>query len=520
MNDAVTVSLSRDELLYAIRHDCVAILAFYLGDELTLDVPEFHEQIWDEFLVMLDQVNQPDFLIGHLQKLFCVPREHAKSTLSKVAVILFMRYSPLAFTVYVSNTKGVALNAIKDIVAWLESPQEAMLYGSPTVEKANESEGTYILHIHIPGRDKRKRIILRALGSEQQVRGMLVDNKRPELIIIDDCEDLSTASTEATQARLDEWLLGSLLKASARRSVRIILGNMIRKTTLIARLSKEPDWNPTVFGCIVRDKDTGALKPLWEGRHTVHGLIKEYLAYRRLGRGHVWIHEMMNLTAEEVFNADFSNVVQIPKPNPDQISAGCIVLDPAFGELAFNDESALTVHVMLEDKNTLGGGIPHVVDSRHGRWNEEKVLDQFIELSYYWGITTWVIESVAAQRLLIPYFKMALKLREIPSEVFTILPITGGKDAKASRIMAFQRAVGSTAYGIAESETELLQKLMEYDPTSKEHDDLIDSAAYGTVVWAHHGEVITASGVQNVAMALSGGASESMNIHQLDVCPM
>lgn len=517
---SIMVSLDRSELLAAIERDCVTFLSFYLGDQLTLDVPEFHIEIWDEFLDLLQKARNPRFIVGQLKKLFCVPRGHAKSTLSKLAVILFMRYSPFSFTVYASNTRPIAIAAIKDIKSWLESPQEVALYGAPLVEKANESDALWIMHIFVPGFSQRKRIILKALGADSQVRGTLVDSRRPELVVVDDCEDLSTASSETTQARLDEWLLGSLLKAVAKKSIVIMLGNMIRKTTLIARLSVNKGWNPTVFGAIVRDRATKQLKPLWDGLYTLESLIEEYMEYRRLGRGHVWIHEMMNLTAEEVFGTDMQKAILIPRPNPDQIASGCIVLDPAFGQNNWNDESALTVHVQLRDKDAYGYGMPHVVESRVRRMTEEEILTELIELSLYWGISTWCIEAVAAQRLFIPFFRLAMRIRELNPDQIAIVPITGGKESKPSRIKAFRNSVAAGAYGIADGMDTMFQKLLEYDPTSTEHDDELDSGALGMVAWDLYGKMIEANGITNVAMALMAQPTEGAGLSQLEVSPM
>lgn len=519
MSTQVNIQISREDLLRAIRHDCVTFLAFYLEDELTLEVPDFHIEIWEELLSYLDKINSPEFMIGVLYKLFCVPREHAKSTLSKLAVILFMRYSPLSFTLYASNTRGVSMAAVKDIVSWLTSTQDSKLYGPTIQEKGSQAEGLWILTIQTPNFGA-KRIILKAIGADAQVRGTLIDNKRPELIIIDDCEDLSTASSAQTQKRLDSWLLGSLLKSAARRALVIMLGNMISDKTILARLAKEKSWNPTVFGSIVRDKETMKLKPLWPGRHTLESLIEEYKFYRRNGNGHVWAHEMMNLTAESVFGTDFSKAVQIPMPSPDQIIGGCLVLDPAFGLKGFNDESAITVHALLRSEYEVGKGIPHIIDSWHGRVGEEQLLDELIRLSIYWGLNTWVIEATAAQRLLIPYFTTALKIRQMNPEAFLMLPITGGKDAKSSRIKAFKDSVGSGNYGVVEEQTELFNQLLEYNPMlPPEHDDLPDSASFGSILWVLYGNLVESNGRSQVAMLAYQQGNESGGLSEFEMSP-
>lgn len=306
----------------------------------------------------------------------------------------------------------------------------------------------------------------------------------------------------------------------AKCSVIIMLGNMIRETTLISRLSKDPEWNPTVFGSIVRDKYTHELKPLWEGRHTVESLIKEYKTYRRLGRGHVWAHEMMNLTSESVFGIELDKAVLIPQPNPDQLATGFLVLDPAFGLNVYNDESAITVHVRLLEPKMYGFGVPHVVETWRGRCGEEQLLDELIRLSLYWGISTWCIESISAQRLFIPFFRTALLLRQMNPDAILMLPITGGKEAKSSRILAFRNSVTAGSYGVSEACGDLIEKLLSYDPTAKEHDDLVDSAALGLVAWDLQGSLIEARGITQVAMSLMGVESTDRGMSEIEFAPM
>lgn len=507
MVDSVDVQIDIAELKEMMRYDCVTFLNFYLEDEITLEIPEVHEEIWDEMVKLVRTVNLPTFT-GHLQKLFCVPRGHAKSTITKLAVILFLRYSYMKFALYVSLTSGIAINAVKDIVQWLTSDKERLVYGPVQVHQANESKQIWTLTISTPDFGQ-KYVILKALGADQQVRGLLIDNQRPEIVVLDDCEDNDTAATPASQQKLDTWVTGNLLKATARRSVRIMLGNMIKSTTLLARLSKNPEWNPTVYGAIVRDKATGKLKPLWEGLYTLEGLLKEYRDYRALGVGHVWVYEMMNMTADSIFKTSMDDAVRGPRPMPDEVTQGIITLDPAFGEKAWHDESALTVHVKIE-----GRVIPYIVESRHGRWKEEEILDNLIQMSYYWNLSTWGIESVAAQKLLIPLFKALLKIRQIPDDVFTMIPLPSGGVAKSTRILSLCNAIGGGSYGIVDEEQELVDLLGTYDPESKMVDDRCDSAAYGPIAWAQAGNMIRDSGSIKQLFELMQSGVSTKNISQ------
>jgi hypothetical protein len=492
----------KEQLLAAIQRDCDLFLSVYIPEQLTLEVPEFHRELWYEFLDLLDRINDPMMLTGRLHKLLGVPREHAKTTIVKLAVILFMRYSRLSFTAYISNTFPGALNAIKDIKQWLLSENEQALYGPiderKHVEKSSESEGLFILTIAIPGRLTRKRIILKCFGVQTHLRGIVMDSKRPDLMIFDDVESQESTGTTTQQAKMDAWCFGTAIKAMSKLGVCIFIGNMLTDTSLLARLSKEKDWNPTVFGAIIRNA-AGELVPLWPERWTLEALLQEYASYRRLGLGHVWEAEMMNLTSKDTLGESLTNCPRPVRPMPEEIEAGFICLDPAFGEKAWNDESALTVHVRMQ-----GANIPIVVETWKDRVSEEKLLDEFIRLSYYWGITTWVIEAQAAQKLLIPLFRALLIQRGLTPDLFLMIPILAGKESKASRIVAFRSACAHGSYGIVESEQDLVEKLEEYAADAKVHDDLCDSAAYGTIVWSLHNTLIQGQGRQDVAGVLMG----------------
>lgn len=481
------VAIDRVQLIEAMRTDCVTSLAFYLQDDLTLEVPDLHKEIWAEMVEMVRKVNLDEW-VDHMQKLFCVPRGFAKTTVVKVAVTLFMRYSRLSFTLYTSLTTIMARNACRDIFKWFTGDNDQILHGKCDVEKANETEGLWILHIWTPDFG-RKRIILKALGADQQVRGTNIENRRPDLIVLDDVEDNNTARTAESQAQLDVWLMGNLLKASARRSVRIIVGNMINNRTMLYRFSKDPNWNPTIFGAIVRDKVTGALKSLWEEFFPLTKLLAELKDYRSKGVGHVWIYEMMNMTADTVFKTELSQAIRLPRPMPEQVTAGFITVDPAFGQKGWNDESALVVHVKIE-----GHVIPHAVESRKGRWTEDAMLDNLIEMSQYWNLCCWGIESVAAQKLLIPLFTLMLADRQWPKDLIQMIPLPSGNTAKSSRILAAAKSVGSGSYGIVEEEEELFLQLEGYDPASGTHEDLPDSFAYGIIGWHLEGKTIEANG--------------------------
>lgn len=511
MTEPEQTQLSKAELLIAIRTECIIFFSFYLAEDLTLEVPEFHEAIWNEILLMIETVNRPGLIVG-LHKLFAVPREHAKSTISKLAVILLLQYTPLSFVLYASKTVGHAKQAVLDILRWLNSPQQRELHSAYVTEKASETDGLWIIHMPIRtsvGAAPRLKIcIFKALGAEMQIRGLLIYNKRPEIIVADDIEDLDNTTIDL-QPKLDRWFFGSFLKSFAKTYIIIFIGNMIRETTILARLSKDPTWNPTVYGALVRDTESGELKALWQGRHTVDSLLAEYRMFRRNGQGATWEAEMMNLTQEAVFRQDMKGIIYVPMPSPEEIIGGAIVLDPAFGENRWNDDSAFTVHVKIKNRP-----IPAVVESRVGKFTELQLFDIFLELSYRWGLTTWVMEGNAAQKLLIPYFKLLFSERKMNQNLFILLPITNGINTKASKILAFRTAVKGGSYALGEDQVELADKLGDYTPNTKQHDDWCDSASYGLLLWEWYATTIDSQGTKQIAMLAYGDGSDLNDEYQ------
>lgn len=479
--------------------------AFFLQDQLTLEIPKFHESIWQELRYLRSKLHEPDSRL--IQKVFTVPRDHNKTTLIKLFCVDSLRFdSAISFVLYCSATFSSAANACRDIVKWLLSDEENAMWGKGQEIKKNETEGLWILRIQAAD-GKMKEIIIKAVGVDKQVRGLNVYSKRPELIVADDIEDLNTADGDRQQRKLDEWFFGTLLKASAMRALVIVIGNIIRNSTLLARICQDTAWNPTNFGAIVKDEE-GNLQPLWPHKHTLEGLMNEYRSYRKLGLGHIWESEMMNLSRDISLAEAIPQSCVVPDPHPEQVTCGFIVIDPAFGISAANDETAITVHAQISNSQ-----IPVMIDSVKGRWKERQTFEQILDLVYAWGLTTIVIEAVAAQRLLIPLFKAFMMEQQISEDALLFLPITGQREAnaKAARINAFRNACITGNYAIAEGQFEFKLNLEEWSAESNKHDDLPDSASFGPLIWEKMGSRIETIGrrVGVIGALLGRGAGMS-----------
>lgn len=461
--ETLDVHADRGDVIRRLRDDWEFFIEFFLADQLDLPVPQFHVEIG----TMMDNDEQERILLA-------IPRDHAKTTLSKLNVVKKFLFSRRRFCVYLSNTNAIAKGACKDIIEYFKHPNFVAVFGKVTVLKESETESLWIFELPLPS-GGRKRCILRAIGQGQQMRGINIDNQRPDLAVVDDVEDNENTDSKLLQEKLDKWIFGPFLKALARKKQIIWLGNMLQKTSLLSRLSRNPKWNPVVYGCLVKNPATGALRPLWPGKWTVEALQEDFVEYKNLGLVETWMCEMMNMPGhgENGFTQDQINYR--PMPTPDGIRAAWITIDPAFGKNSWNDESAVAVHVLTDDDT------PITVQCLHGKWDERELFTAILGLAQYWNAWTWGIENIAGQRLFIPLFNIYLAEQQITHA--QIIPLVTGQEAKISRIRAWVNLMANQEWGITDGDIDITNQILGYNFKLKEQeDDIIDACAYGPLM--------------------------------------
>jgi hypothetical protein len=471
----VDVDLQQVRLL--LKTDAEFFIEFFLAEQLDMPVPEFHKEIWTK---LTDQEKE--------RVLLAIPRDHAKTTLAKLIVVWYWLFTSHRFAVYLSNTAPIAKGACRDIMAFLQTPNYIEVFGRIRMVKSSENEGLWLFDLPMPN-GQSKRCALRAVGQGQQMRGINIDNQRPDIAVVDDVEDNENTESELQQKKLDRWMFGPFLKALARKKKILWLGNMLTKTSLLARLSRNPKWNPVVFGCLVKDAVTGALQPLWPGKWSVIALKEDFKEYRDLGLVESWMCEMMNMPGhgENGFTAEQINY--LPIPTPDDCMAAWITVDPAFGIKAHNDESAIAVHVIPRD-----GSLPRTVSVVHGHFDDVRLFQEVYDLAIYWNAWIWGVEAVAAQRVLISLWNVFLAQRLMSGRV-EILPIMSGRgDPKSGRIRAFVALMANNEWGIPEGDVDITTQILNYDMRIKDQeDDIIDACAYGPSMHEMYSHLILAA---------------------------
>lgn len=473
-----------------LHHDREFLIEFFIPDQLKWPVPPIHCEIMDWLL---------DTTAVYL--VIAVPRDHAKTTLAKVAVCWYLLFTPYRFPVYVSNTFSIARNACKDILKYLQSPNFVSVFGHIELEKESETEGLWIFILPLPNK-RTKRCILKAQGAGQQIRGLNIDDVRPDISVVDDLEDKENIATPLLLEKLIDWFMGTFRKALAENHKLVYIGNMHSKNCLLERLTKSSRWKSIVYGCLVKTKE--GIKPLWADRWPQELLIEDFKEYEELGRANIWMAEMMNKPVTSVNGFRFEQLHFAAPVAVDDCLATFIAVDPAFGKNEQNDNSAITVHAVFHDR------CPQVVEHVEEKMSEAEMYEHVKRLAYKWNAWTVGIESVAAQKVLVTLFSLYAANDLITS--FEFVPVSAGRASKLGRISAFVSAQEHKSYAITRGDIIMVDQILNIDRTKLDNDDdLVDSASYGPIMIERYLPIITA-GVHGENLAAQSTAQRQSEI--------
>lgn len=440
---------------------------FFLSDELTVPIPDFH---LDEFQRMVAP-KIPRYCAA-------IPRGHAKTTLAKLACVYLILFSRYSFFVYLSASHGIAAPACRDIIAFIESENFRAVFGPVEYRIRREAEGYF--EFRIPSIDKN--VILRAQGAGQQVRGLNIGNRRPDCAFIDDFEDVETTASPTSFQHLVRWLYGTFFKALNQFGAKIVqIGNMVAQDCILRRHIESPAWASTLYGALL---DTG--KPLWPDLWPIDALIADFKEYQAMGLTDVWFREMMNVPiAPDGGLIRTDEITFRPPVVPGQPLHTFVTLDPAISKKRWGHRMCAVAHGYVYNEEN-GMGWWQILEYIHGRGiNPVLLWPSLASLMIRWRARLCAIESIAYQDSL----RYVLEDYARNEGLFTLefVPISVPNASKTMRLAAWAGELKADKtnlrppiYSLTRGDWGMMQQLISYDPQSERNDDdLIDAAAYG-----------------------------------------
>jgi hypothetical protein len=464
-----SVNVDIDDLVHLLQYDHEAFILLLLQDQEGIEkgVPDFHN--WT-----MGYMCNPDYD----KTCFAIPRDHAKTTLAKIAAIKLFIYSPFRFLVYLSNTSTISIQATRDIINFICAQHVMRIFGEPIFTQREEAKGNYMFSW------RGRKYIIRSLGAGQQVRGMNVDNQRPDLAIIDDLESAEEDVTNKLgYKKLKTWLYGTFMKSLDRRRNKVIqIGNLVSNESILWDHLHSKEWKSIRLAAITNDN-----KPLWPARWTVEQLRIELLSYIKQGQMYVWLSEMMNMPMTSTNQLlDVEQLVMTSKVYPDSegIKLRCITVDPAISEnMAHANAAVIMCHTFngvywqLADTNSLYGATPY------------ELYDAIMDMAIRWKTRAIGIEDVGYQRALIHVAEHENAIRGYRG--FKFLPLKAGKASKTTRILTWLGMIRRGLYRFTIDDYAIFEQINKYDVTSDANiDDEIDCGAYIIYMITHYLTII------------------------------
>lgn len=235
----------------------------YLYDYIKFKTAPFHTEI---FRILQSDKNKLAVITAF--------RGSAKSTIITTAYVLWsiLGMQQKKFILICSQTEAKARQHLNNIKYQLLNNELLKKDLGPFEEERNNLGNATALII------KRMNVKIMICSIEQSIRGMTHNEHRPDLIILDDIEDMNSVKTKEGRNKTFDWLTGDIIPAGTRKTRIVVLGNLLHEDSVLKRLEKKiVNGEMKRMNGIYREypivDEKG--KPLWTGKYPTLESIEE-----------------------------------------------------------------------------------------------------------------------------------------------------------------------------------------------------------------------------------------------------
>lgn len=418
------------------------------------------------------------------------PRGHAKSTaITHCYTLASVLFRDREFVLLVSDTYGQAVMFLQDIRSELADNELIHeLFGRPTFAKDTESD----IIVHMPDGHKFR---IMAVGSEQKVRGIKWEHKRPDLIVGDDLENDEIVMNPERRDKFRNWIYKALLPCrSAHGIVRVIgtilhmdsfLENCMPKTWMkqdyhddgikVWATRTSAGWRAVKYRAHPRLGDHS--KILWPDRWPREKLLAEYTKYVEAGHPEGYAQEYLNNPIDET-RAFFrrSELAEMPKETLDDVKLrkkpllyymGC---DLAISQEQRSDYSAFVVGGVDEE------GLIYIIDVVRQRMDTKEIVDTILDLADRYQVEAIAIEEGVIKKSVGPFLFSEMANRGVSYYVVPGLVPSTDKPTRARGIQGRIRQ-GKVYFNKAEEWWPAFEDELISFPRAV-HDDQVDALAW------------------------------------------
>jgi len=345
---------------------------------------------------------------------------------------------------------------------------------------------------------------IRALGSGMKIRGRKFGKHRPDLVILDDIENLREVQSETSRSHLRHWLWNSVMKAGWEDTKLLALGNYLHWDCLLIHLVENPMFTSHVHQAIPSWPERMDLWDEWRGiivnledadkEKTARAFYEENKEEMLKGAVSAWpeawpIYDLMVIRVSEgeaSFNTELQNSPRdptkalfktygkfrrewrgqqewlVPLSGRAAVRLGdCAIFgftDPSLGKTTSADYSAIIILAKSPTRQQF------VLEADIKRRPPHQIIKDQMEWARQYPITRWGIESNQFQAM----FAADSAWRSMEEDVY--LPVTPVHQMrnKQARIQSLQPDFENRYILLPEHGLPLLKKQLEEFPDGKD----------------------------------------------------
>lgn len=437
-------------------------------DEAT-EIPAFHREMWD--MCCSDFANVA----------IAAPRNHAKSTSITLAYTLAsILFKTADYVIILSNSESIATNFVGDLRnELLDNERIHQLFGKVVALKDTATD------VIVQFEDGRK-VRFVPKGAGQSMRGLKWDNKRPDLIIVDDLEDDEAVLNKDRRAKLKQWFYATVMPLRSTRGKTRVVGTILHMDSFLESLMPKPNSvmtvdeplkvsskikNPVWLAAKYRAHSPDFSHILWPTRHSKEALQSIRQDFVDQGIPEVYAREYLNHPIDETISF-FRKTDFLPFSGKDKSAKNLkyyVGIDLAISEKERADYTAMVV-AGVDD-----GGRLYIVDCVRARMDSFEIIDNIFLLQEAYDPELITIESGAIQKSIGPFLRQEMHRRNVFINLNTDVPLKD-KQSRARSLQARMRA-GSVYFDIEADWYPVLEDEFLKFPRAK-HDDIVDAASW------------------------------------------
>lgn len=408
------------------------------------------------------------------------PRGSAKSTAITLTYTLAnLLFREKKFIVLVSDTEAQSSFFLGNIKKELMTNEDVKRFFGVS-HFVKETETDFIVEF-----DDGYQARVIAKGSEQKLRGINWDNKRPDLIVCDDMENDEIVMNKDRREKFRRWFNGALLPCRSRNGAVRFVGTILHMDSMLERLMpkerdkraykdelrfvgpKEAGWYAAKYKAHNQDYS----QILWPGYRDSEWFKAEKSRYVSDGLGDVYSQEYLNIPIDESSayfrKADFDGIsVESIEKIPLNHYIAC---DLAVSTKTKTDYSAFVIGGVNTDGKLI---VKEVIKER---MDSLEIINTILALNKKYEPSFIVFEKGAITASILPMLNAKMLEENNYININTITPSVD-KVTRAQSIRARMRAGGVKFVKDSDWFDDLEQECLRFPRDI--HDDQVDALAY------------------------------------------